>query len=118
MTNQPIPAPAIIDLDAISDAELRILLADSAAILASRIMTLDIPALRDDSFSDDDTDYFPARAQLLSLLIDMLANIDDSLHESLNRSLANDSNDLINALITCDINLPIDSIAPIHALLS
>ena len=116
--NQSIPAPAMIDLDAISDDALRLIIAESATILASCILTDDIPALRDDDFSDDDTDYIPARARLLSLLIAMLADIDDSLRESLNRFLADDSADFIDTLICCDIELPIDSIASIHELLS
>lgn len=106
----------MIDLDALSDDALRLIITESATILATCILINDMPALRDNAFSDDDTDYMPARARLLSSLISMLANIDDELRDSLDRLIADESHDFLDDLLCCELELPIDSISSIRAM--
>ena len=46
----------MIDLNALTDDALRLIITESATILATCILIDDMPALRDNAFSDDDTD--------------------------------------------------------------
>lgn len=75
------------------------LLAPAVAIDADRIIR--------DNFSDDDTDYFPARAAVLHKLIFTLTNLDDIPHTELFRRLLADP-DFVLDVITTDMNLPIN----------
>lgn len=90
-----------------SDDDLRPIILESIALLHTQI-ALDIAALTDDRFSDDDTDYFPARADTLAYLIATMTAaheypLSDAIHDLLTRD---DHSDHLLDLPTCDFDTP------------
>ena len=85
--------------------DARALMMTTARILTTRMLH-DIDRLANDDFSDDDTDYMPARANTVAALIFATASVDETPLESLTRLLA--SHDFIDDLLTCDTDLPLD----------
>jgi hypothetical protein len=92
------------DLATLSDADATALLIDSHRILLSRIND-DAERIYSDSFSDDDTDYFPARATILSHLTSILCDIDTTHADSMRRFF--DDHEICIDLLTCDLDMPI-----------
>lgn len=98
MTNTTIP----------SESELRSIYIDSIRLLRDKTAA-DLTHLIDDNYSDDDTDYFPARAQTLSNLIaDLTASYEYPLSQSIADTIASD--DRLADLITCDFDFPLHAL--------
>ncbi len=91
-------------IDSLTDATAREMMISTARILNDRIR-IDIDAIANDEFSDDDTDYIPARARILSILMNALADIDISPSDALRELISDD--DFIIDIEGCDIALPL-----------
>lgn len=87
-----------------NDAARELMLATLLAL--STRMIDDAARIAADDFSDDDTDYFPARANAYAQLTFALTTCDFTPLDMLDRLLHD--YDFINDIITCDTNLPLD----------
>ncbi|AVR56881.1 hypothetical protein PBI_TRISCUIT_6 [Microbacterium phage Triscuit] len=94
-----LPAP----LDALDD-EYALHLMRTSLTTVSEQVAKDAARTVVDDFSDDDTDYFPARAGVQMQLISALTQLDDIGHGEILRRLLND-HDFVTDLLTADIRL-------------
>lgn len=108
------------DLIITDDDIARRLLLDSARMLQLKIAA-DIERIANDDFSDDDTDYMPARAATLSNIIAALANIDITPADALATFIAPAADDPITAidyastdLDTTDFTTPLLTYRTLH----
>lgn len=89
-----------------NESDARTMMIDSLDLLLDK-MTADAAKLRANDFSDDDTDYFPARASIASTLIIHLTHIPhestalDALAEMIS------SEYFLDDLTTCDYDIPL-----------
>lgn len=93
-------------IESLTESDARELMRESMMILSDRI-TSDAARIFNDDYSDDDTDYFPARAATLARFIFILTNADESLLDAL-RDIATNRDNALDDYETCDIDMPLD----------
>lgn len=98
----------IKSIESLTAHDARELMRESLMILSNRIQS-DAARIFNDDFSDDDTDYFPARASTYARLTFILTNADDDAdYITAMRDIQSNRDNSLDDLMTCDIALPID----------